>query len=392
MADRAPKRQVPSASKHLVLPEPSQSLEVSPQFEAELERKLPELVTLIRVAKAMQSHSFKGRPRVRVEATVEKNGRAFPIISVVMGSEDPEAPTLGIFGGVHGLERIGSSVVTAWMQSLNETMEWDASVRDRLKYSRLVFMPIVNPIGIFETRRSNGNGIDLMRNSPVRADQPPAFLLGGQQLSNKLPWFSPPVYKDKDMEIESQALCQLVEREMFHSKCAVTVDVHSGFGSVDRVWFPWAKSKNAPPHLEEIAALKRLFDRSHPHHFYHIEPQAKSYTTHGDLWDWLYDKHIAEEARLAKKGREAQIYIPFTLELGSWLWLKKNPRQLFSSLGAFNPIQPHRLKRILRRHVTLFDFLHRAVMSSDSWLVIDEITRAQLRRRATELWYTEKND
>lgn len=363
---------------------PNQLLVLDPGFEKELERKLPELVTLSRLAK-----SLDGRARVRVEATVERKGRTFPIISIVMGSEDPEAPTLGVFGGVHGLERIGSDVVIAWMQSLNEMMEWDASLKDRLAKSRLVFMPIVNPVGIFELTRSNGNGVDLMRNSPSRADQPPAFMLGGQQISNKLPWFSPPVFKNGDMEIESQALCRLVEREMFQSKCALTVDVHSGFGSVDRFWFPWAKSKNPPPHLEEITALKRLFDRSYPNHFYQIEPQSKSYTTHGDLWDWLYDQHNSEVKKQMRGGTPAHVYLPFTLELGSWLWLKKNPRQIFSSLGAFNPIQPHRIKRILRRHVTLFDFLHRAIISSDPWMVLDEVTRAQLRRRATEQWYTE---
>ncbi|CAN5637776.1 M14 family metallopeptidase [soil metagenome] len=355
----------------------NQLLVLDPAFERELEKKLPEMVTLNRIAR-----SLEGRARIRVEATVERKGRTFPILSVVMGSEDPEAPTLGVFGGVHGLERIGSDVVISWMQSLSETMDWDESLRERLKKSRLVFMPIVNPVGIFELTRSNGNGVDLMRNSPVRAEQPPAFMLGGQSISNKFPWFSPPVFKHDDMEIESQALCRLVEREMFHSKCALTVDVHSGFGSVDRFWFPWAKSKNPPPHLEEITALKKVFDRSYPHHFYQIEPQAKSYTTHGDLWDWMYDRHIKEMG-------QRNVYVPFTLELGSWLWLKKNPRQVFSSLGAFNPIQPHRLKRILRRHTTLFDFLHRAVISSDPWTVLDAAERERLQRRATELWYTE---
>lgn len=357
----------------------TQLLTLDPVFERELERKLPEMVTLNRIAR-----SLLGRARVRVEDVVEKNGRKFPLISVVMGSEDPTAPVLGIFGGVHGLERIGSDVVISWMQSLAETADWDESLQEKLKKSRLVFMPIVNPIGIFEMTRSNGNGVDLMRNSPTRADQPPAFMLGGQQISNKLPWYSPPVFKMEDMEVESQALCRLVQREMFQSRCALTVDVHSGFGAVDRFWFPWAKSKTPPPHIEEIAALKRLFDRSHPHHFYHIEPQAKSYTTHGDLWDWLYERHLGEQTE-AKRS----LYVPYTLELGSWLWLKKNPRQVFSSLGAFNPIQPHRLKRILRRHNTLFDFLHRAVVSSDSWRDLDENTREQLRRRAMDLWYTD---
>ncbi len=367
--------------------DPNQLLVLDPSFERELERKLPELVTFGRLAR-----SLVGKARVRVEDVVHYKGRSFPLISVVIGSEDPEAPTLGIFGGVHGLERIGSDVVISWMQSLTETMEWDESLRERLKTSRLVFMPIVNPAGIYDMMRSNGNGVDLMRNSPVRATEAPAFMLGGHQISSKLPWYSPPVFKIDDMEVESRALCRLVEREMFHSKCAITVDVHSGFGAVDRFWFPWAKSKTPPPHIEEISALKRLFDRSYPHHFYQIEPQAKSYTTHGDLWDWLYERHMNQadatdpDTGMSKQG---PFFMPYTLELGSWLWLKKNPRQVFSSLGAFNPIQPHRLKRILRRHLTLFDFLHRAVISSTPWRELDENTRAQLRRRAMDLWYTE---
>jgi hypothetical protein len=171
----------------------------------------------------------------------------------------------------------------------------------------------------------------------------------------------------------------LVEREIFPSSIAVTVDVHSGFGSMDRLWFPYAKTNRPPPHILEITALKRLFDRSYPNHFYRIEPQSKQYTTHGDLWDWLYDRYMLKKP----KGT----YIPWTLELGSWLWLKKNPRQLFSSLGAFNPVQPHRLQRILRRHFTLFDFLHRAVMSAEPWTGFDDDMKRQLERRAMDLWY-----
>ncbi|CAH2929990.1 MAG: FIG011155: Zinc carboxypeptidase-related protein [uncultured Paraburkholderia sp.] len=48
-----------------------------------------------------------------------------------------------------------------------------------------------------------------------------------------------------------------------------------------------------------------------------------------------------------------------TLELGSWLWIKKNPRQLFSRQGFFNPVKAHRTARVLRRHANLLDFLAR---------------------------------
>ncbi|HVK60715.1 MAG TPA: DUF2817 domain-containing protein [Bdellovibrionales bacterium] len=339
-----------------------------------INRRLPELATLERLLKTLS-----GKARVQVEATVRFDQIDFPIHSITFGSEDKSAPCLGVFGGVHGLERIGSEVVISWLQTMSEVLNWDETFQERLKHSRIVLMPIVNPIGMYLTRRSNGNGVDLMRNAPVTADEPPAFLLGGQTYSNLLPWYRGNTAAFEQMEIESQALCNLVQREVFPSKTSLTVDVHSGFGAIDRLWFPYAKSKKPPPHLLEITAMKRLFDRSYPNHFYRIEPQAKQYTTHGDLWDWLYDAHMTRE-----KGK---VYIPWTLELGSWVWLKKNPRQLFSSLGAFNPVQPHRLQRILRRHLTLFDFLHRAVMSPKPWTEFDQDTRRTLQRRAMDLWY-----
>lgn len=377
-----------------------QILADDPAFERELERKMPEMVTLHRLVR-----SLEGRARIRVEDHVEHKGRQFPLITVTLGSEDPKAPTLGVFGGVHGLERIGSDVVISWLQTLTETLTWDHTVRERLQHSRVVFFPIVNPVGIYEMTRANGRGVDLMRNSPTRADDQPWFLIGGHSISNRLPYFSPPVQAPQDMEVESRALARVVEREFFQAEVALTVDVHSGFGSKDRFWFPWAKSLKPPPHIEEITALKRLFDRSYPNHFYEIEPQAKNYTTHGDLWDWLYDRHLQQQmssSSASSPAAQAQaatqslapsksVFIPFTLELGSWIWLKKNPRQLFNSLGGFHPMQPHRLKRILRRHITLLDFLHRAVLSHGNWLDLDPDTRRQLRRRALDLWYEGKS-
>ena len=359
-----------------------QILADDPAFERDLERKMPEMVTLHRLVR-----SLEGRARIRVEDQVDHKGKPFPLITVTIGSEDPTAPTLGIFGGVHGLERIGSDVVISWLQTLSETLMWDETVRERLQHSRVVFFPIVNPVGVYEMTRANGRGVDLMRNSPTRAEDQPWFLVGGHSISNRLPYFSPVVQSAHEMETEAKALARVVERELFQARVALTVDVHSGFGSKDRFWFPWAKSLKPPPHIEEITALKRLFDRSYPNHFYEIEPQAKNYTTHGDLWDWLYDLHLQSPAQIEKKS----VFIPFTLELGSWIWLKKNPRQLFNSLGGFHPMQPHRLKRILRRHITLLDFLHRAVLSHANWLDLDPDARRQLRRRALDLWYEGKS-
>ena len=53
--------------------------------------------------------------------------------------------------------------------------------------------------------------------------------------------------------------------------------------------------------------------------------------------------------------RRTAFFLPLTLEMGSWLWVKKNPRQLFSRHGIFNPLIEHRQQRVLRRHLALLD-------------------------------------
>lgn len=345
-----------------------------PEIQRLLEKRLPELITLEKLFM-----SVGDRARIVVEDTITFESIEFPLYSIAIGSEDRTKPCLAVTGGVHGLERIGASVVISYLQTVLELLTWDETFRTRLEASRLVFMPIVNPVGMYLTRRANGQGVDLMRNAPVVADEEPAFLLGGQTYSKWLPWYRGDTETHEMMEAESRALCGFIAREVFPSSLGLAVDVHSGFGAVDRLWFPYARTTKPPPHITEITALKRLFDRSYPNHPYQIEPQSKSYTTHGDLWDWLYDRKPIESP--------GGLFLPWTLELGSWIWLKKNPRQVFSSLGAFNPLQPHRLRRILRRHLTLFDFLHRALLSPEPWMPADEEGRRQLTRRAMELWY-----
>ena len=83
------------------------------------------------------------------------------------------------------------------------------------------------------------------------------------------------------------------------------------------------------------------------------------------------------------------VFLPFTLEMGSWLWVKKNPRQLLSLFGLFNPILPHRLTRVLRRHLTLFDFLLHATASHQQWLP-SQSTRKSYQAQGLERWYLPK--
>ncbi len=298
----------------------------------------------------------------------------FPLLAMSFGSRAADAPVLGLFGGIHGLERIGAQVALSLMKSFTELMLWDETTQKALEKIRVVFFPIINPVGMMNLSRCNPRGVDLMRNAPVDAETKTNFLLGGQRYSPKLPWFR----GFGQLEAESQAVVDFCREQFFKSPAVITVDFHSGFGVQDQLWFPYAKSLKPFPDLAAIKALEENFERTHPHHFYRVEPQALNYTTHGDLWDYIYDQYRAQN-----KGT----YLALALEMGSWMWVKKNPLQLFSSLGPFNPIKPHRHKRILRRHMTLFDFLIRSTLSHRGWSDLNPEQKNKFHERALEKWY-----
>jgi hypothetical protein len=323
-------------------------------------------------------HQFGDLARTRVINEVTANGKTYPLYCVSLGSARPTDPAVGFFGGVHGLEKIGSEVVLSFMRTVLEWIKWDRNYRARFENSRLVFMPIVNPVGIVNRTRSNGNGVDLMRNSPLDAiENDKTSIYRGHRISAKLPWYRGP--EGQKLEIEAQAIKEVVETELLTSPLSLAVDVHSGFGARDRCWFPYAHTRKPFPYLSEAYGLKRLYDRTYPHHFYSFEPVSRQYTIHGDLWDYIFEENRAR----ARHG----FFIPLTLEMGSWAWLRKNPFQIFLRGGIFHPIKPHRRNRILRRHLNLFDFLHRAVLSPEAWRPSDQLQTSEFERHAKELWY-----
>jgi hypothetical protein len=332
---------------------------------------LPELIALERILEL-----GAGRLDARVVCNVAlPAGDTFPVHVITLGNPAPDLPAVGYFGGVHGLERIGAGVVIAFLQSLVMRLQWDSTLHKQLDSVRLVFMPIVNPGGMLLGTRANPNGVDLMRNAPVTAQEPVPFLVGGQRLSAGLPW-----YRGKQgapLEIENQAVCEVVATELLSRRFSLSLDCHSGFGSSDRLWFPFAHKRAPIAHLAEMHALKSIFVQSHTHHRYIIEPQSLQYLAHGDLWDHLY---------LQSANQADRVFLPLTLEMGSWLWVKKNPRQLFSRHGIFNPLIEHRQQRVLRQHQSLLDFLSRAASGHSLWLPGAD-SRALHHAQALQDWY-----
>ncbi len=298
-----------------------------------------------------------------------------PVYCAALGNPDPSVPAVGFFGGVHGLERIGAQVVIAWLHSLVMRLQWDSALHRQLEDLRLVFMPLVNPGGMQRGTRANPAGVDLMRNAPVDAQDPVAPLVGGQRVSAGLPWYRGPA--GAPMEPESGALCELAAAELLGRPFSLALDCHSGFGMRDRIWFPFAHRRSPLPHLPQLHALHEIFLGSNNHHPYVFEPQSRQYLAHGDLWDHLYLQAL-------ERGRG--VFLPLTLEMGSWLWVKKNPRQLFSREGIFNPGLVHRQQRVLRRHLPLLEFTLRAASGWQRWLPQgDECERH--RRAGLALWY-----
>lgn len=342
------------------------------QAFAEAIRELPELGDFYEVLAL-----FGDRAKVHVLSTTRCAGIEFPIHGVVVGATRPDAPTLALVGGVHGLERIGTSVVLAGMHTLARFLAWDRILSAALDDMRVVFIPLLNPIGMWLRRRSNGNGVDLMRNAPPHPDASGTPFLGGHRISNALPWYCGAA--NAPMEHEGRVLCEFIHEWVFPARHAIVLDVHSGFGSVDRLWFPYAYTRRPFPSLAEAYALKRLLDDTLPHHPYVMEPVSRNYTVQGDLWDHLYDAH--------REIRPDDPFMPLTLELGSWAWVKKNPRQLLDVLGSFNPMRPHRVRRTLRRHLPLIEFLLRAVAGADAWTHFDPFERQRLESEAFRLWF-----
>ncbi len=133
------------------------------------------------------------------------------------------------------------------------------------------------------------------------------------------------------------------------------------FGAIDRLWYPYATRSEAYPDTPMMLQLKSLLYRTLPNHVYAVEPQSRQYTTHGDVWDYLYERHQSQ------RPDSNSVFLPLTLEMGSWNWLKKNFFRSLQIDALFHPLKKHRIRRVLRRHSVLFDFLTRASLNHQSW-------------------------
>lgn len=300
-----------------------------------------------------------------VLSTVDYNDASYPIYGFIIGSKVPDRFTFCLVGGVHGLEHIGTHVVLSFLDRISKELSWNSLWEELLKKIRIVVVPAVNPVGLMNNSRSNGNGVDLMRNAPFDADGSVLPLIGGHRLGSFLPWYRGKNFSNhrSGMEVESRSLVEFFEKEVIPAPGSIILDVHSGFGFKDRLWYPFAGIKDKFPYEKHIRTIGEILNETIPHHLYTLEPQEKVYRTHGDLWDYIFMQHRKYREKYDTKA----IMLPLTLEIGSWIWLKKNPWQIFNKKGLYNPLQEHRYNRTMRRHFLLFDFLLRVAANPQLW-------------------------
>ena len=146
--------------------------------------RLPELIRLEALIEALP-----GTVKATELARFQSGSATYPSYLIEQAEFDATKPSLLLTGGVHGLERIGSAVLIAFLESLLKRLEWDHGLQHQLTQLNLLLLPMVNPVGMANHSRSNGNGVDLMRNAPVECEDKAAFLVGGQQYSARLPWY-----------------------------------------------------------------------------------------------------------------------------------------------------------------------------------------------------------
>lgn len=291
----------------------------------------------------------------------------------VLGSLDSALPTIIFVGGVHGVEKIGAQLVFLMLKHYLDRLHWDKTLNYLINKVRIGFVPLVNPEGYFSKSRSNGNGVDLMRNAPIDAIEPVNMLLGGHRFSRLLPWYRGQPGK---IEAETRALINFIINITSKAPFTLVIDVHSGFGFTDRIWFPKAQSKQPIAHIAQLYALKTKLDRHLPFHHYLVEPQSRHYLTHGDIWDYLYEDFQA---------RQQQI-LPLTLEIGSWRWLKQSLFHL-NTLALFNPPQPKGFYKVIKKHSALFEFCIQLSVAWEHWFQLTASQRKHNEKYAKQLWY-----
>jgi hypothetical protein len=294
-------------------------------------------------------------------STKTQTGFRFPIYCLEIGKKSAiEKNPVGIVAGVHGLETIGVRVALDFLEFLVSPKQKDFFPEIFKGDLGIVCLPIINPGGIVNTSRSNPAGIDLMRNSGIEAVKAPLFF-GGHKISPKLPY-----YRGNHLEPESRVVNRFLNKYFFPNDKAVMplIDIHSGFGAIDHVWWPFAYTKEACADESIYKKMAWYLKEKNLHKDYEYGPQSETYTTHGDLWDKFY----LEYRNLIEIKKSKSRFLPWTLEIGTWSDILEYPLKLKRASGIFNPAKENKQTVIKSYRTFLRDFVRLSSKKPSYWL------------------------
>lgn len=283
-------------------------------------------------------------------STPDRNGARWPIYLLEIGRPGAlKKHAVTLVSGVHGLETIGIRIHLDILKSLiNPKSKFYSPDLQAGKFG-IYSIPIMNPAGVARLTRANARGIDLNRNSGIRAEKPLPFF-GGHSLSALLPY-----YRGKTRQRESRALFRFLYEHVWRrrKKIHMALDIHSGYGADNFIWWPYAFSDREVFQEKAFTSIADALKEKHP--AYRFEPMAASYQMHGDLWDYA----LLEFEKLQRKNQKKKsLFLPYTFEIGTWQEIKKDPRRLFNRQKIFNP-PPESRKAYLKDHRQLLcDFIH----------------------------------
>lgn len=284
-------------------------------------------------------------------STPTRSGQRWPIYLIELGKPSAfKRHSVSLVSGVHGLETIAIRIHLDILKNLvNPRSPWFSK---RLLDGKLGIysIPILNPAGVAAETRSNARGIDLNRNSGIEAEGALPFF-GGHRLSSALPY-----YRGRALQRESRALFHFLRDDAWkgHKRVHTAIDLHSGYGSQNYLWWPYSFSKRP---VYQRAVFENLAETLRSKHAdYRIEPMSLSYQTHGDLWDRaLLEFEVKQQAL---PNRKKSLFLPLTLEIGTWQAIRKNPGRLLSKQKIFNPPARNRKEFLKEHRQLLWDIIH----------------------------------
>lgn len=288
-----------------------------------------------------------------------KEGFRFPIHMVQIGKDSAiRKNPVGLIAGVHGLETIGIQVLLDFMEYIVNPKSSGYIPEIKSGKVGILCLPIANPGGVALKRRANPGGVDLMRNSGIDAEHPTPFF-GGHKLTRRLPYF-----RGKGLQPESRSLLRLMAEYFYPITKTVlpVLDVHSGFGAIDRVWWPYAKTDTF---CEDQSAYEKVADylkNQCGHGNLEYGSQSDSYQANGDLWDLVYDQFKG-----VQRAKDSSLLLPFTLEIGTWSSIKEEPSRIFKKKGIFNPTKANRQETITRYRGFLRDYVMLSSTKPKNW-------------------------